>query len=94
MSKSDQYDEVIYQIKTQSPKLRDKILYAIQEAKKKHILILSQWDFESYLGLQSKWLDTTIAFMQENYPKWQIEYRFSSARQELKSIYDLIFGNT
>lgn len=42
MSKSDQYDEVIYQIKTQSPKLRDKILYAIQEAKKKHILILSQ----------------------------------------------------
>lgn len=93
-SKSDQYDEVIYQIKTQSPKLRDKILLAIQEAQKRHILILSQWDFESYLGLQGKWLDVTIAFMQEHYLKWQTDYRFVHARKELEEIYNLIFATT
>ena len=90
-SKSEQYEAVIYQIKTQSPKLWDKILTAIQKAKEKHILILSQWDFESYLGLQAKWLDVTITFMQEQYDKWKTEYRFASARKELASLYDLIF---
>lgn len=92
ISKSEQYDQVIYQIQTQSPKLRDKILHAIWQAKKRHILILSQGDFESYLWLQDKWLDVTISWIQSQYPHRLQDYRFASARRELEEIHSLIFS--
>jgi putative ATP-dependent endonuclease of OLD family len=91
-SKSEQYDTIIYNIQTQSPKLWDKIVKSIENARKKNILILSHGDFESYLWLQGKWLDVTIDFIQHDYVRRQTEYRFATARQELETFYHLIFG--
>lgn len=91
LSKTEKYQAIIAYLKKFEPFKWDSIKHMIGDLYKKDVFVLQQWDIETYLGMQEKWLEETVAFFHDNFQTWLQDPRYNEKRAELESIFTMIF---
>lgn len=90
-NKGSKYSSTVNFVKKQRPKLALHINNGINNLYQHNTFILKQWDLESYLWLQDKWLDDTVYFCNKKFLHWLQDKTFQEKREEILTIIDLIF---
>ncbi len=91
LSKAEKYQAIIAYLKKFEPFKWDSIKQMIDDLYKKDVFVLQQWDIETYLGMQEKWLEETVSFFHNQFETWLHDPRYDDKRAELDTIFRMIF---
>ena len=79
-NKWSKYAAIVQYIQKTKPDLYTHIIQWIQSLYNNDVFLLTQWDLEAYIGIQSKWLDDTVHFCTQNFSQWIIDPIFEEKR--------------
>ncbi len=85
------YNKLVVTIRDRFPAIYNELLGHIHELYSQHVFILERWDIETYIPLQTKWLESTVYFCHHDFKKWLTTEWYEPHRKELDSIFSAIF---
>lgn len=86
------YGRLVNALKNLHINVYNHVVNKIKYLYKKSVFILQRWDIEAYLWMNSKWLDETIYFCQNNFEKWLDNAEYLDHRKEFEFIISKIFS--
>jgi predicted ATP-dependent endonuclease of OLD family len=91
MRKTEKYKRLVEWIREYYPDLYNKIWVKIEQLQNNWIFILKQWDIESYLWLEEKWLTFMVDFCRHYFKSRLQNPKYISKRMEFIEMFDEIF---
>ena len=85
------YTILVQTIKEKFPEKHEYISKSIEKLYQQNVFIFKQWDLETYLWIEYKWLDKIVQFCNEYFQVWLNDAKFDDERKEFDEIFNLIF---
>lgn len=90
-NKWSKYAAIVNYLKNHNNTLYNHVVESIKKLYSQHIFLLAQWDLESYIETQSKWLDETVQFCLRHFESRLASPHNDKKRKELEWIVSKIF---
>jgi hypothetical protein len=90
-NKGSKYAYIVEYLKQKQPDTYNSTIQWIHNLYKDNIFLLSQWDLEAYIGIQSKGLDDTVNFCINQFEERIKNDKFKEKKEEILSIFRYIF---
>ncbi len=91
LPKTKRYPTVIQLLQEESPQKWKEIVNLIDDLYDDNIFLLKQWDTETYMGIQHKWVEETIDFCHKQFGSWIKDPKFKTKRDEIEQMFEKIF---
>ena len=86
------YTKLVNTVQQLHPNKYTSIIQHITDLYKEDVFILQRWDIETYLWMQTKWLEETIEFCHNFFNAWLENDDLKAHREEFNAIIGQIFG--